>query len=84
MIKIRFQDSNPLAQLFTVPTLQRMAQLAEHKTKSPTHDWIEWEAETKPDAALNDLSKLEDASTVAPLLEVAVITETLVLGGLTC
>ena len=74
LIQERFQVSFPLAQLFTVPTLRRMAQLVEDKTESPTHDWIDWEAETKPDPALNDPSIFEDASTVATPPKVAVMT----------
>ena len=41
LIQEWFQVSIPLAQLFTVPTLRRMAQLVEDKTESPTHNWID-------------------------------------------
>ena len=75
---------HPVGTAIYSPSLRRMAQLAEHKTKPPTHDWIKWEVETKPDPALNDLSRFENASTVAPPPKVAVIIETLVFGGLTC
>ena len=74
LIQKRFQVSITLAQLFTVPTLRCMARLVENKTESPTHDGVDWEAETKPDPALNDPSILEDASTVATPPKVAVMT----------
>ena len=74
LIQEWFQVSIPLARLFTVPTLRRMAQLVEDKTESPTHNWIDWEAETKPDPALNDQSIFEDASTVAMSPKAAVMT----------
>ena len=74
LIQERFQVSIPLAQLFTVPILQRMARLVEDKTESPIHDHIDWEVETKPDPALNDRSMFEDTRTVATPPKVAVMT----------
>ena len=75
---------HPVGTAIYSPTLRRMAQLAGHKTKSPTHDWIEWETETKPDPALNDLSRFENASAVAPPPKVAVMTEPLGFWVLAC
>ena len=74
LIQEWFQVSIPLAQLFTVPTLRRMAQLVEDKTEFPTHNWIDWEAKTKPNPALNDQPIFEDASAVATPPKVAVMT----------